>query len=390
MVGDWLTYVAVGVWAIGDGPGAVLLVLLAHTVPRALAAPWAGRLADRVDRRRLLVLGSAARGVAVLGMAIAAACGAPMGVMALLVVRMALGALVDSAAVAAVPRLVPTSMLARAHAVLGTTWSVVFAAGVGLGGVLTAIVGPAAVLAIDAATFCLAAVIFAGLPALRPRPAGVCDAARADGWRPAIAMLRARPALRRAALTKFPVMVANGGAWILVHALAGRGTGATVALTLGGLHLLRAVGTGVGPWLWLKVSGLRGTEWGLRVSTAVVVAGTGLLALAPGTIGQVTGVLLWGVGMGAHWTTAATRVQTLAPDRFVGRLAAVDLLSHTAGQGIGGGVGSLGLALAATVGGPGLAVGLAVPAALIGWAAIEWSPKARASAARASPQGLRC
>ena len=60
MLGDWLTYVAVGVLAVEDGgPLAVLGVLLVHTLPRALLAPWAGRIADRYDRRAVLSLGSA-------------------------------------------------------------------------------------------------------------------------------------------------------------------------------------------------------------------------------------------------------------------------------------------------------------------------------------------
>ena len=222
MLGDWLTYVAVGVLAVdGGGPLAVLGVLLAHTLPRALLAPWAGRIADRYDRRAVLGLGSAARGVAVLGLAIAAACEVPWGVAALFVLRMALGGIVDAAAGAAVPRLVPTAELPRAHALLGATWSVVFAAGVAAGGLLTAALGPVAALALDGLTFFAAAVIFARLPELRPRSEGpeavagdapAIGAVAAGSWREALTFLRRQPAVRRAVLAKLPVMIANGGA----------------------------------------------------------------------------------------------------------------------------------------------------------------------------------
>jgi MFS family permease len=181
MLGDWLTYVAVGVLAVdGGGPLAVLGVLLAHTLPRVLLAPWAGRLADRHDRRTVLCLGSAARGVAVLGMAIAAASEAPGAMAVLLVLRMALGGIVDAASGAAVPRLVPLGELPRVHALFGATWSVVFAAGVAAGGLLTAGLGPVAALAIDAGTFFAAAVIFAGLPgcSMRSPARARCSAPR--------------------------------------------------------------------------------------------------------------------------------------------------------------------------------------------------------------------
>jgi len=354
MLGDWLTYVAVGVLAVdgGGGPLAVLGVLLAHTLPRVLLAPWAGRIADRYDRRAVLCLGSAARGVAVLGMAIAAACAAPVATAGLFVLRMALGGIVDAAAGAAVPRLVPSAELPRAHALLGATWSVVFAAGVAAGGLLTAVLGPVAALCLDGFTFFAAAAIFAGLPALRPRSEeGAAGPGRAadGGWREALAFLRRRPAARRAVLAKLPVMIASGGAFMLVHALAGRDAATGTALALGTLHLARALGTGLGAMLWARIAVLRGTEAGLRVATAVVLVGVLGLSLAGGSLGWTLAALVWGVGVGSHWATAATRLQRLTPDPLRGRMTAVDLVSHTAGQCMGGVLGCAGLLVLASV-----------------------------------------
>lgn len=347
MLGDWLTYVAVGVLAVdGGGPLWVLGVLLAHTLPRALLAPWAGRIADRHDRRAVLGLGSVARGVAVLGMAVAAACQAPGAMVVLFVLRMALGGIVDAAAGAAVPRLVPAAELPRAHALLGATWSVVFAAGVAAGGLLTAALGPVAALSIDAVTFFVAAAIFAGLPSLRPlAEEGVpaLGSVAGGGWRPAVAFLRRRPAARRAVLAKLPVMIANGGAWMLVHALAGEGAALGTALALGGVHLARALGTGLGAVLWARSSLLGGTEAGLRMATAVVLASVLALSLAGGPLAWMLAALVWGVGVGSHWATAATRVQRLTPDPLRGRMTAVDLVSHTVGQCLGGVLGCAGL-----------------------------------------------
>lgn len=379
MLGDWLTYVAVGVLAIEEGGGlAVLGVLLAHTVPRALVAPWAGRVADRHDRRTVLVLGSVVRGVTVLGMAAAAVMQAPGWVQGLLVARMAAGAFVDAAAGAAVPRLVPAASLAGAHALLGTTWSIVFAVGVAAGGLVTATVGPVGALLVDALTFFAAAAVYAGLPRMQPG-GGEPGVRRSVGsFGEALVFLRARPSLLRVALAKLPVMIANGGAFVLAHALAGRHTGAAVAVTLGTLHLVRAVGSGVGPLVWARVAALRGTDSGLRVATAVVLLGVVVLALADGDAMRWLGALAWGVGVGSHWATAATRLQQLTPDPLRGRLTAVDLVAHTAGQGVGGALAAVGLALVVT---PALVVGLTACVAAATWLVVE---RVTAEAARAS------
>jgi MFS family permease len=398
MLGDWLTYVAVGVLAVdGDGLLAVLGVLLAHTLPRALLAPWAGRIADRYDRRAVLCVGSAARGVAVLGMAIAAAGEVPGGVAALFVLRMALGGVVDAAAGAAVPRLVPAAQLPRAHSLVGGTWSMVFAVGVAAGGLLTAGLGPVTALCVDGLTFFAAAAIFAGLPCLRPRTEGpaapkqgdaLAWAAKAEGgptiggaaagaWRPALAFLRRQPAVRRAVLAKLPVMIANGGAWMLVHALAGQGAAMGTALVLGAFHLARALGTGLGAVLWARIAVLSGTEAGLRSATLVVLASVLGLSLADGPIGWTLAALVWGVGVGSHWATVATRVQWLTPDPLRGRMTAVDLVSHTVGQCMGGVLGCAGLSALASVDVPFVALAPVLAAAGVAWLWLEWSTRER-------------
>ncbi len=170
LLGDWFTYVAVGMLALeaGEGLTAVAMVLVAHTLPKALFAPYAGRLADRLDRRRIMVVVSLMRAVIVAAMAVAAYADQLLVVQGLLFVRMALGAFIDPAAQASLPQLLPGPLLGRANALLGATWSVVFTVGVGLGGLVTAAVGPVGALSIDVVTFVAAAAILSGLPRLRP------------------------------------------------------------------------------------------------------------------------------------------------------------------------------------------------------------------------------
>lgn len=368
MFGDWFTYVAVGTLALSQGTGlvAVAVVLLAHTLPRALLAPLAGRLADRHDRRALLVAGNLLRALAVLGMFAAAIAGQTIVVQALLFVRMALAAFTEPASGAALPQLVPAAQLAPANALLGATWSVLFAVGVAAGGFVTAWVGPASALAIDAATFLLAALILSGLPPLRPDDSPPDDHDRGslrDAW----ALARRDPLLWRAAVAKLPVMLANGGAWIFLHALAAGQKFGDAALALGVLHGVRAAGTGLGPLLWARSARLAGTRTGLHVAAWTTFVAVAAFTVSRSPVVAALASLLWGVGVGATWVGAATRLQTLAPNRALGRLSAIDLLTHTLAQCLGGLAGAL---LADSLGEPALAGWLGLGLGLLAWLAL--------------------
>lgn len=173
LFGDWFTYVAVGVLALGpDESGTDLLpvavVLLAHSAPLAVVGPIAGRFADRYDRRTIMVVASLMRAVAVVGMIVAASAGSLGWVSALLFIRMGFGAFVEPAASAALPQLVARASISRANALLSATWSVVFAIGVAVGGLFTAAFGPVWALVVDGCTFVLAAMILGSLPRLHP------------------------------------------------------------------------------------------------------------------------------------------------------------------------------------------------------------------------------
>lgn len=346
LLGDWLTYVAVSILALerGDGFLAVALVLIAHSLPTAVLAPISGWITDRFDRRRVLVLAALARGGLTMAMA-AAAFAAPLWVVQLLLVlRVGLGAFTETALTAVLPHLVKREELGPANALMAATWSVMFAVGVALGGFVVELTGPVLAIGLDSLTFVLAGVIAAGLPALpvaeaetRPRVSRIL-AELGEVLRYA---WRQRPMLG-AVLGKTPPAIANGGAWVYLTARAPElGWLGTTALTLGLLQSLRAVGTGVGPLVWNRVNGGRASVGSLNASSWLVFCGTALFAFTDVGVVVAVGVLLWGMGSGANWVAATTRVQTLSPDPMRGRLSAAELVGHTTGQCIGALLGAL-------------------------------------------------
>src|SRR5512139_2159363 len=256
ITGDWFSLVAVSVLAAASAPQssglALATVLAAHLLPQALLAPAAGWMADRFDRRALLVGGNFIEGALTLGMAAAAAGGSLVLVQLLLFVRSGVAALREPCAGAALPSLVEKKELTTANALGASTWSITFVVGMALGGIATEI-GPVVALVIDAATFFVASGILLRLPRLQPTRKGD-QPTRSSVWSAALddvlVALRAarKPALRAGVFGKTPMAIAAGVAWVALNISSQTSPFAGgAAATLGALQAVRGAGTGVGP-----------------------------------------------------------------------------------------------------------------------------------------------
>ncbi len=331
-LGSWLSYVAIAVVVVREQGGALGLasVLAAHLLPVVLLAPVAGRLADRLDRRRLLIATDLARVLLTLAMATAAFAGALIWLQALLALRVFVGALHQPAAQASVPRLVDVEEVALANRVDTLTWSVMFAVGAALGGLLSAAVGPVLALVLDAGTFLASALLLRGLPSIRPRPHEGAPArgGLAEAWR----WSRSRPPVRHALRSMLPVALIGGGAWLSLNLRAFEVEGLLAgAAVLGLLQATRAVGTGLGPGLtaWLSRRLGRPIE---ASGDLMALAGAGALAFAVHPLAIGAAVFLWGLGGGHTWVWTSTRLQLDAPDALRGRLMAMHGLASSVGM----------------------------------------------------------
>jgi MFS family permease len=337
LVGDWLSFVAVGMLALdrGGGPLDLALVLAAHALPAALLSPVWGAVVDRFDRRRLLVLADAAAGLVTIGMAAAAAAGWLGAVQMLLLARSALTAVVPPAESAALRHVVAPDELGRANAILAGTWSVAFVLGMALGGAV-ATLGPALAILLDAATFLAAAGLHALLPALpveqgRALPLPALLAGVPADTAEALREAARRPALLRAVLGKTPVALAGGAGWLALNLVsASAAPFGSAALSFGLLQAVRGAGTGIGPAgaTWLVRRGASAERLAVAASLAAY-AGIAALAVARSPAALVIVSLVWGVGTGTNWVLAHTALQRESGDAVIGRLAAFDELLVT-------------------------------------------------------------
>ena len=138
--------------------------LIARLLP-ALASPLAGVLADRLDRRLVLVASDLARAVLVLGLIFAR----DLTTIYVLVFLVGLARTFFNPTVrAAFPSVVGQGDLTRANALVGGTFSVSETAGPSLGGLLVATVGVDAAFVLDSATYLASAALLSLIPLPQP------------------------------------------------------------------------------------------------------------------------------------------------------------------------------------------------------------------------------
>jgi MFS family permease len=328
--GEWFATVALlGLVLETTGSAAAAsLVLVLQTGGFAAVAPIAGILADRVDRRRLLVAANALRAPLPL-LFLVAAQDERLWLVFLTIGLLAAGAAIfEPTSSASLPNLVDPERLPEANVLIGSAWGTMLAVGAAVGGLAAATLGRDAVFVINAATFATSAVLISGIrrPLQEPR-----DDGRATPHPPFLDA--ARTALGFARSHRLV------GAFLLSKTTFGFGTGIVAMLAVFGaevfdggdagiglLFAARGLGALMGPFLARAVFGTddRGLLRGILTSLVVVVACYGLFPLAP--IIGVAALLVFGahLGGGSQWTLSTLGLQRATPDELRGRLFSFD------------------------------------------------------------------
>ena len=150
----------------GHGPAAVTALLLAFAVPTVLMIPFAGRIVDGFDSRKVLVWSGLLQVVAGVGLAFVHDL---VNTLALVCVLQIGQAVAGPAWGALIPRIVGEELVGRTTGTSQALIGVATLAGSAAGGLLVGWVGSRGALLVDAATF-LALVVVAQLVRTRRRP----------------------------------------------------------------------------------------------------------------------------------------------------------------------------------------------------------------------------
>lgn len=171
-LGDGVFWVGLAAVLIGRNSGAQAFTLaaLARLGPRALISAPAGVLADRVDRRRLLVGLDLRRGAVMALLAVTAAAHGPLPLILVMVLgSYTLAAPYRPALTAALPAVAGESGLAAANAMVSTVRQLMTFIGPLVGAVVVEVWSPTVAFAVNAGSFAVAATLIASVDGLSGR-----------------------------------------------------------------------------------------------------------------------------------------------------------------------------------------------------------------------------
>jgi MFS transporter, ENTS family, enterobactin (siderophore) exporter len=158
-IGDAVSFTALPLLVFAlTGSGAVMGVVGAlQTLPDLLFGMLAGALADRTDRKRMMLLADVGRAVLTALIPISVWLGGPTLVVILIVAApmSILRSLFLAGYTASVPAIVGRTQLARANALFEAVYSTGYIFGPAIAGILSTLIGPGPTLAIDAVSFLL-------------------------------------------------------------------------------------------------------------------------------------------------------------------------------------------------------------------------------------------
>ena len=166
--GDFLYLVALSVYVF-DRTGSAAWVsaaALGRFLPSVLLSPLAGVVADRYERRRLMIVGDLAQLAAMAALTAAAAVAAPALLVVGLSTAAATAATVQRACSSAmVQTVVPEDELAAANSLLNTVDTITFVVGPAAGGLLLLLGAPTVAFGLNALTFAVSAAFLLAMRA---------------------------------------------------------------------------------------------------------------------------------------------------------------------------------------------------------------------------------
>ncbi len=285
--GDWFATVALLglVLEMTGSAVAASIVIVLQTAGLAFLSPLGGVLADRLDRRRLMVGADLVR-IPIALMPLLARDPSTIWIALLGVFLLsAAGAGFEPASSAALPNLVDKDELSRANVLIGSAWGTMLAIGAALGGIVAATLGRDATFVINAISFGVSASLIIGIRRSFQQPRGVGDSApesanplKAIGS--ALGYARGSRAIASFLLSKSTFGVGTGV--VLMLAIFGRQLLPEGDLGIGVLYASRGLGALAGPFIARSVFGLEHARADHRHRQFAGRRGGGLRPIAAG------------------------------------------------------------------------------------------------------------
>jgi MFS family permease len=333
LTGDWFNTIA-SVIIVNRYSASGLAVgglFIARALPPFLLSPIAGVIADRFDRRKVLILSDILRAGIVLCFLLVDRPEHLWLLYVLTVLQFSVSAFFEPARAALVPALVEPDELLIANTLSSITWSAMLALGGAIGGLTASIFGVRVSLIVDAGSFLASALLVLSI-----RGQFHTEAAHAldSGWQNFVDGMNYVRKNLDVGLVTLVKALGQVGSFDIISALYAAHVfreGQDGATTLGLMFTAFGLGSVIGPLIsnrlgdssavWLRRAILGGF---MCMPLAWLIVGT-----APSLPIVLAGCVLRGAGGSVNWTYSDVLLQMTVPNHLLGRVFAFDIAIFT-------------------------------------------------------------
>ena len=316
------------------------LALVLQVLPSTLVGPTAGVLNDRIRRKHVMIAADLVRMVVVACMMLVRSPQMVWLVYPLLFFETVMYGFFEPARSAVIPNVVGDEHVLTANTVSSTTWSVNFALGSALGGLVAVWLGHDAVFMLNSLSFLVSALLIRGMHfdephADGPTPFHIRELVNFSPVAEGVRYIRADRRLLATVLLKAGIGI-MGANWVIFPIMGERvfpvhlGTLDASRSAVLGMSLLmgaRGVGAFFGPLSAARWAGNRGSRMRAGVLVGFLAGGFGYIGLsgAPNLALACAAVVAAHSGASVVWVFSTTLLQRYSDDKFRGRIFAADL-----------------------------------------------------------------
>lgn len=335
LTGDWFNTIAsvILVNRYTNSGLAVGGLFLARALPPFIFGPLAGVVADRFNRKYILIASDLLRAVIVLGFLWVDRPERAWLLFVLSCLQFSVSAFFEPSRAALMPTLLGSNELITGNTLSSATWSAMLAFGAAIGGVTAAAFGTQIALIIDSLSFVGSALfVFFGVAYVqRPRDHAEQRSSGLADYLAGLGYIREHPKVGVLVFVKALGQVGSVDILNAVYAAHVFHYGQDGALTLGLMFAFFGLGAIIGPVIGnaIGVRSVRALQIAINIGFVCLPLAWFILGVAPSLPIALVGVCLRGIGGSINWTYSDVLIQMSTIDKFMGRVYSLDFGIYT-------------------------------------------------------------
>jgi predicted MFS family arabinose efflux permease len=350
-MGDWFNSIAIFTLLLNlTGSGeSVAIVLIIKLLPTFFFGPLAGVVADRFNRKTIMLASDILRGFTVLGFLLIDSAEQVWIVYLLTALQIMLSTFFEPAESASIPNIISRKDLITANTLASVSWSVTLALGAAIGGFVTAAFGRDTAFIIDALSFFISALFIwaVHIPPIelsgttktgslietetarlkRSRRLSFADATGITDFVEGARYLKANRPVMALLLVKSGWGL--GGGVLLLLTIFGKQVfpiGEDGSTSIGILYACRGFGALIGPMIARRITSDSTATMRRSIGVAFFISALFYLLFAGSPLLILACLCVIGAHAGGsiQWVFSTVLLQTAVPNRFLGRVFALE------------------------------------------------------------------